>query len=509
MGGIVLAIAMVLLLLVGVLPRRARRRGLTERAQQAARADSIPLVTVVQVLRAPAGADLTLPGTLQANHEAAVYARSSGYVSRWYADIGRRVHAGELLADIAAPDLDQQLAQARQNVANARATLQLAEVDLERWKKLYHDSTVTKQELDQHQTSYDAGRATVAAADADARRVQALVDYERVTAPFDGVVTARNVENGVFVTSAGTVSTPQAAGAGGNTLIGASAGTELFRVARTDTIRVYLGVPQAYAPAVHVGLEAALVAEELPDRQFPGRVARTANSVDAASRTLLSEVDVLNPSAVLLPGMYAQVRFRFDRPNPPILMPAPALIFRTGSAQAAVVGSDSIAHFRNLTIGRDYGTVMEVLSGLRDSDYVVAQPSDDLRDGQHIHAKREAAAPAEDTSGGQPGGQRPGGPPLGDTAAKKSLSPPPAAGQQRQRGREAQPPTGQQQASQSQGGGNTPGNAGGKGGGNSGYQPPPQVSEGFPGIGAVLPAPRTSPSDPDTSSGAKRTKPPG
>lgn len=373
---------------------------------------------------------------------------------------------------------------------------------------------MTKQELDQHQTSYDAGRATVAAADADARRIEALVNYERVTAPFDGVLTERNVENGVFVTSAGTVSTPQAAGAGGNTLIGASAGTELFRVARTDTIRVYLGVPQAYAPAVHVGLEAALVAEELPDREFPGRVARTANSVDAASRTLLTEVDVLNPSAVLLPGMYAQVRFRFDRPNPPILMPAPALIFRTGSAQAAVVGSDSIAHFRNLMIGRDYGTVMEVRSGLRDNDYVVAQPSDDLRDGQHIRAKREPAAPTGDTSGGQPGGQHPGGPPLGDTAAKKSLSPPPAAGQQRQqRGREPQPPTGQQQASQSQGRGNTAGNGGGNGGrnggGNSGYRPPPQVSEGFPGIGAVLPPPRIPPSDPDSGSGAKRAKPPG
>ncbi len=243
--------------------------------------------------------------------------------------------------------------------------------------------------------------------------------YERVTAPFDGVVTERNVENGVFVTPAGTVSTPQAAGAGGNTLIGAPAGSELFRVARTDTIRVYLGVPQAYAPAVHVGLAAALVAKELPGREFPGRVARTANSVDAASRTLLTEVDVVNPAAVLLPGMYAQVRFRFDRPNPPILMPAPALIFRTGSPQAAVVGSDSIAHFHNLTIGRDYGTVMEVLSGLLDSDYVVAQPSDDLRDGQHIHAKREAAAPGGDTAGGPSSGQYPGGPPSGDTAAKK------------------------------------------------------------------------------------------
>jgi membrane fusion protein, multidrug efflux system len=421
-SGIVAAI-LIILLLVGILPRRAGRHQLMARAHQQTLADSVPLVSVVRVHRAPAGADLTLPATLQANHEAAVYARSSGYISRWYADIGRRVRGGQLLAEIAAPDLDQQLAQARQNAANARATLQLAAADLQRWKALYRDSSVTKQELDQRQSSYDAGVATVAAADAEVRRIEALVGYERVTAPFEGVVTERNVEEGVFVTSAGTVSTQQPAGVGGNTLVGAVAGTELFRVARTDTIRVYLGVPQAYAPAVRVGLPAALAAQELPERTFPGRISRTANSVDAASRTLLTEVDVVNSDGALIPGMYAQVHFRFDRPSPPILMPAPALIFRTGSAQAAQVGSDSIAHFRDLTIGRDYGTVMEVLSGLGDGDYVVAQPSDDLRDGQHIHAKPEpeAAAPG-DTAAKKPVGVSEGFPGIAATSPPRAPS---------------------------------------------------------------------------------------
>jgi multidrug efflux pump subunit AcrA (membrane-fusion protein) len=467
-GAIVLVAALLVFLLVGILPARARTHQLAQRSHDAALADSIPLVGVQRVSRAAAGSDLMLPGTLQSNHETPLYARASGYISHWYTDLGQRVHRGELLATIDAPDLDQQLSQARQQAANANATLQLNRVNLDRWKILYHDSTVTKQELDTFQSNYDASVASVAAADDNVHRLESLVSYERITAPFDGVITERNVEDGVFITSAGTTTTPQAAGAGGNTLIGNSPATELFRVARTDTVRVYLGIPQAYGPAIHVGLPAALEVQELPGRTFVGRVARTANSVDASSRTLLTEVDVVNADGSLLPGMYAEIHFRFQRAAPPMLIPATAMIFRTGSAQAAIVSADSVVHFHNLRIGRDYGSSLEVDSGLADSASVVTQPSDDLRDGEHVHVRPESESEA-------PGGQSPGGRPENPVIGTQTDSP----------ATRQVPPTRSAPAKAS--GTATPG-----------QRPSPQFREGFPGspnneAPASAPSPASAP----------------
>jgi multidrug efflux pump subunit AcrA (membrane-fusion protein) len=464
--GIVAGVLFVAFILIGVLPDRANKRQLAERSKKAAEADSVPLVGIQRVTRAGASSDLMLPGTLQSNHETPVYARASGYISHWYADIGQRVHAGQLLATIDAPDLDQQLSQARQQSANANATLQLNRVNLDRWKILYRDSTVTKQELDTFQSNYDASVASVAGADDNVRRLESLVAYERVTAPFDGVVTARNVEDGVFITPAGTTTTPQAAGAGGNTLIGSTPSTELFRVARTDTVRVYLGVPQAYAPAVHTGLPSTLEIQELAGRPYSGRVVRTASAVDAASRTLLTEVDALNTDGSLLPGMYAEVHFQFASARPPMLIPATAMIFRTGSAQAAVVGSDSIAHFHNLRIGRDFGAVMEVDSGLADGAFVVTEPSDDLRDGERVHARRESESAAP--GGGSPGG-RPENPGGGDSATKRPVPGPST------RGAPAQAAGAAAVASR---------------------RAAPQLREGFPGSPAGDPSPRPQPSTP-------------
>jgi membrane fusion protein, multidrug efflux system len=462
--GIVAGALIVVFILVAVLPDRANKRQLAERSKRAAEADSVPLVGIQRVARAGASSDLMLPGTLQSNHETPVYARASGYISHWYADIGQRVHAGQLLATIDAPDLDQQLSQARQQSANANATLQLNRVNLDRWKILYRDSTVTKQELDTFQSNYDASVASVAGADDNVRRLESLVAYERVTAPFDGVVTARNVENGVFITPAGTTTTPQAAGAGGNTLIGSTPTTELFRVARTDTVRVYLGVPQAYAPSVHTGLPSTLEIQELAGRTYSGHVVRTASAVDAASRTLLTEVDALNRDGSLLPGMYAEVHFQFARATPPMLIPATAMIFRTGSAQVAVVGSDSIARFHNLRIGRDFGDVMEVDSGLADGAFVVTQPSDDLRDGERVHARRESggAAPGGGSPAGRP--QNSGG---GDSANPKPVPSTPGA-----------PPQ-------------APGAAA-----VVSRRAAPQLREGFPGSPAGDPSPRPQPRTP-------------
>jgi membrane fusion protein, multidrug efflux system len=440
-GAIVTLVLLLGFILIGYMPRRTRDKVLAERARAAVLADSIKIVNVIRVQRADATSDVSLPGTLQSSRTAAVYARSSGYVKRWYTDIGQHVRSGQMLADIYVPDLDQQLAQSRQFLLNQRATLAFNKVTWERWKVLYQDSAVTEQELDQYTSSYDASVASVAAAEADVQRLTALVGYEQVTAPFAGVITARNVENGVFVTGTGASSAPQPAGQGGNTVPGTLTNGQLFTVSAIDTIRVYISVPQSYAPSVQPGVPALLEVAELPGRTFSGRVTRSARSVDFSSRTLLTEVDIANPSGALLPGMYGQVHFRFDQATPPLLMPGTSLIFRLHGAQAAVVGSDSALHFRNLLLGRDYGTVMEVDSGLTDSDYVVAQPSDGLRSGQRVHARMEPEAGAPGDNAGQPvpAPVLPNGIP---PAAPKPPKPAP---------------------------------------GGSTYKPPPQVMEGFPG----------------------------
>jgi len=461
-GAIVLVVLFAVLLLIGLLPRHSKNKELAERAERAAAADSVPLVSVTRVERAPAGSALELPGALQPQQDASVYARASGYVRRWYVDIGAHVHRGQVLATIEAPDLDQQLAQAKQNVANQQATLALNKVTYDRWKVLYRDSAVTEQELDQYKGSYEASVASVAAAQADERRLEALVGFESVTAPFDGVVTARNVDAGTFVTSTGTVSGSLPAGAGGNTQLGATTpGTELFHVARIDTMRVYVGVPQAYAPSVRVGLKAAVTVQELPGQNFDGRVARTASAIDASSRTLLTEVDVVNLHGELLPGTYASAHFQFNRPSPPIMMPSTALIFRGNGPQAAVIGSDSSAHFHPLTIGRDFGSAMEVITGLADTDFVVNDPTDDLRDGQRVHAQVAAEA-------GAPGGNSPGGRPTApiiDQPNSKEVKPP-AGGTGQAKGGAAKPAAPAAPA----------------------YKPPAQVQEPAPGSPVTAPA---------------------
>jgi membrane fusion protein, multidrug efflux system len=393
-GAFLIVAVLLLLFLAGLLPRQSNRKVLDQRAEQAATADTLPLVGVVKVNRAPANADLTLPGTLEPVHDASVYARSNGYVRAWYVDIGTRVGDGQLLAVIDAPDLDQQLSQAKSTEAQARATLVLAKNESERWAALAKDSVVTQDEYDQKQSAYQSQIQSVNAAHDNVGRLQTLVDYEKIKAPFAGVVTARNVDNGTYITATGTSGAPVSAGATG-------APTELFHVARTDTMRIYIGVPQAYAPSVHPGLLADLEVQELPGKLFPGKIVRTADAVDIASRTLLTEVDVANKDGSLLPGMFADIHFRFSRPSPPILMPGTALIFRTDGAQAAVVGTDSVAHFRNLRIGRDYGTVMEVVAGLADGDFVVNQPSDALRDGMRVRSRVQPEPRASDQRKGQ------------------------------------------------------------------------------------------------------------
>ncbi len=394
LGGIA-AVALLLLFVVTVIPRRSVRNELL--AEATAR-DSAPVVIAAVVHRAAAGSELALPGTIQALHESAIYARVTGYVKRWQADIGAIVHSGQLLAEIDAPELAQSAEQAQAQLTQTRAALGLARADLERWKVLARDSAVTGQELDQKRAAFEAAEANTGAADANLRRLMQTRQFTRVTAPFTGVITARNVDIGSLITPAGATSAPAGAvGVGG----GAAAGS-LFRIAQTDTVRIYLTVPEGYATSIRAGLEAQVTAQGIPGRTFTGVVVRTSHALDATSRTLLTEIDIPNRDFALLPGMSAQATLRFPRTTPPLLLPASALVIRSNGAQVMVIeprtgSSMATIHFRAVQIGRDYGGTVEVAGGVVDGMQVVLNPNADLADGSRV---RVVAAPVGPPSTG-------------------------------------------------------------------------------------------------------------
>jgi RND family efflux transporter MFP subunit len=369
-GGSVLLVAIVL----GVVPRVARQHRL---AAAVADVNAAPVVTVATVARAAATASVSLPGALTPARTAAIYARTPGYVRERFVDIGSRVRTGQLLAYIDAPDLDQQAAQALAVVAQMRAAKALAQANLVRWRALAADSAVTAQELDQMQAAYDGAVASQGSADANLRRLAQLQEFKRVVAPFAGVITARNVDPGALVGTAGGVSELLPAGSG-------SAAGSLFTVAQTDTLSVYVTVPEDYAAAVAVGKAAIVTVPALLGDTLRGRVARTAGSLDATSRTLLTEVQVANPRGVFLPGMYADVRLTLGAGAPPLSVPATALVIRDGPPQVVIVDADSTVHYRTISIGRDHGSWVEVTGGLTDGARIVVSPSVDLQEGARV-----------------------------------------------------------------------------------------------------------------------------
>jgi len=397
--GVIAAALLFVLFIVTIIPRRSVENEL--RADATAR-DSAPAVQVTTVHRASAASELTLPGTIQALHESAIYARVTGYVKSWQADIGAIVHSGQLLALIDAPELEQSAEQAQAQLTQARSALGLARADLERWKGLARDSAVTSQELDQKQAAFEAADANTRAADANLRRLVQTRQFTRVTAPFTGVITARNVDIGSLITPAGATSAPSgAAGVGG----AASAGN-MFRIAQTDTVRIYLTVPEGYATSIRSGLEAAVTVQGIPGRNFTGHVVRTSHALDPSSRTLLVEVDVPNRDFALLPGMSAQARLKFPRETPPFLLLASALVIRSSGVQVMAVdgkpgSSEATIHFLSVRIGRDYGGTVEVSDGVSDGMTVVLNPNADLLDGTRVHviATRGIANPSKGASG--------------------------------------------------------------------------------------------------------------
>ncbi len=327
--------------------------------------NSVPAVAVIHPTAEKPDQELVLPGTLQAYEESPIFARTNGYLVRWYKDIGSPIRQGELLAEIDTPEVDQELMQTRAARQQVEAQLQLARTSDERWQSLRQTDSVSQQEADQQSSAYQQSKANLAAADANVRRLEQLESFKKVYAPFSGVLTRRNVDPGALIN----------AGAGGR---------ELFDIAKVDPLRVYVSVPQAYAPNIKVGMKASVTLQEFPGQSFQGSVARTAEAIDMTTRTLLTEVDVPNKERRLLPGSFGQVHFSVDSNTNKLTIPINALLFRSEGAQVAVAGADGKVHLQRVSIGRDYGATLEILDGLRADEQVVINPSDSLADGQQV-----------------------------------------------------------------------------------------------------------------------------
>ena len=357
---------LVVLAAILLVQRRAQYQALANETEAAA----VPTVAIIHPLTESGDEDLVLPGTLQAYVESAIYARTNGYLKKWYYDIGTPVKKGALLADIDTPEVDQQLSQARADLNTAKANVRLSEITADRYTELLKTDGVSKQEVDNAIGDLAAKRAIVESNEANVGRLEDLESFKRIYAPFNGVLTQRNVDIGTLI-NAGNGGTSQ----------------QLFYLAQTDPIRVYVNVPEAYAPSIHPGIGAYLELTQYPGQKFQGKVVRSANAIDLSTRTLLTEVDVPNASGQLLPGGYAQVHLEVKVKGQRLQVPVNSLLFRSEGLRAVVVDANHKAHLQTLTIGRDYGVTLEVLDGLKADDWIVLNPPDSINDGEQVHTK--------------------------------------------------------------------------------------------------------------------------
>jgi RND family efflux transporter MFP subunit len=324
----------------------------------------------VNVIHAELGnptTELTVPGTAQAFSESPIYARINGYVRAWNADIGAHVSKGQLLAVIEAPEVDQELSHARAMLTQAQANLQLATVTAARYRELIQSNSVSQQEVDNNNQNLNSQTANVQAATAEVGRLEQMQGFEKIYAPFDGVITARKTEVGDLINA-------------GNSGLGA----ELFRISNINTMRVYVNVPEMYSEAIASGVGASMEVASLPNRQFTGSVARTSHAIGMNSRTLLTEVDVPNPKGELFPGAYAQVHFHLALKVVPLVLPGNTILFQAQGPQVGVVNSQNHVELRKVTLGRDFGNRVEILSGISQPDAVIANPPDYLVDGMSV-----------------------------------------------------------------------------------------------------------------------------
>jgi RND family efflux transporter MFP subunit len=335
---------------------------------------AVPTVAVTKPQRGGTAEEITLPGNVQAYTDAAIFARTTGYLKSRTVDIGSRVKAGQVLAQIDTPEVDQQLLQARADLASAEANAKLAQTTAERYQDLIKSDSVSRQDLDNALGSYDAKKAAVLSASANVNRLQQLQAFKTVAAPFTGVITTRNTDIGALIGGAGS---PR----------------ELFHIAAIDRLRISVNVPQMYSQIARRGLEATIEIQELPGRRFTGQLTRTAQSIDPASRTLLAEIDLSNPNGEILPGSYAQVHFKLPGGTTAFRLPVNTLIFRSEGLRVAVVRDGKVA-LVPITLGRDFGSSVEVVAGLSGSESVVVNPPDSLSEGEAVEV---APAPAKGT----------------------------------------------------------------------------------------------------------------
>ena len=374
-GVLILLVALVIVAAVvigGIVPRRRARAALREETNDLA----VPTVRVVHPSRGAPQTEIVLPGDMQAFMDAPIYARTSGYLKTWYVDIGARVKEGELLAEIETPEVDQQLAQARADLSTAKANLNLSQITAKRYEDLKNTDSVAKQDVDNAEGDFEAKKAAVASAESNVRRLEELQSFEKIYAPFDGIITARNTDVGHLINSG--AGAPQ---------------TELFHMAAIRTLRVYVNVPQQYSPSAKPGLTADLTLAELPGRRFEGKLVRTANAIDPSTRTLLVEVDVNNSTGELLPGAYTEVHLKVPSGAPTYILPVTSLIFRSQGLQVGLVGSDNRANLVSVTLGRDFGNVVEVVSGLPENAWVITNPPDSLVPGETVRVAATQPGP--------------------------------------------------------------------------------------------------------------------
>jgi RND family efflux transporter MFP subunit len=365
----VAAAALALLIYFGIHSRAAAESQLKQRTEEAA----IPTVAVVFPREGAPTQEIVLPGNTQAFSDAPIYARTNGYLKRWYFDIGAHVRKGQLLAEIETPELDQQLQQARADLDTAQANLNIAKITASRWQDLVSTGSVSQQETDQAASNLNAVKATVESSSANVRRLEQLQSFEKIYAPFDGIVTARNTDIGALI-DAGASAQPR----------------ELFHMAAIRTLRVYVSVPEVFSRAARPGASATLSLDEFPGQTFHGTLVRNANSIDIASRTLLVEVDVDNPTGQLLPGAYVFVHLKLPDETRSVTIPSNTLIFRKEGLQVGLVRNDK-AELVPVKISRDYGNSVEIVSGLRPTDAVIVDPSDSLVTGMPVRLSNKAA----------------------------------------------------------------------------------------------------------------------
>jgi RND family efflux transporter MFP subunit len=359
----------------GILPRIHARADLDKETAEMA----IPTVSVVRPKRGAPAQEVVLPANVQAYIDSPIYARTNGYLKHWYADIGAHVKAGQLLADIETPEVDQQLRQSRADLATAQANLNLSQITAARYEDLLKTDSVSKQETDNAAGDFAAKQATVQSAQANVRRLEELQAFEKIYAPFDGVITARNTDIGALIDS------------------GSSGGsrTELFHIAQPDKLRVYVNVPETYSQAAKPGLTADLVLSEFPGRRFQGTLVRTAEAIDPSTRTLLVEIRVNNPTGTLLSGAYAEVHLKLPTAASAFILPVNALLFRSEGLRVAAITDGRHVELRQVTLGHDFGSEVEVIAGLTGDDSVVINPPDSIVAGEEVRIAQPAASSGE------------------------------------------------------------------------------------------------------------------